>query len=94
VFTSALFARAKRKAHDHEYATLRHTNYSVGDDCIIAAGALLAKNKLFPPRSLIVGTPAKVVRELNDDEVAFIKASAAKYVTVAHNHAEVHGWQQ
>lgn len=52
----------------------------IGDDSIIAAGALVTKGKVFPPRSLIQGTPAKVVRELTDDEVAFLKRSAANYV--------------
>lgn len=41
----------------------------IGDHCIIGAGALVISGKRFPPRSLIVGVHAKVVRELTDDEV-------------------------
>lgn len=41
----------------------------IGDHCIIGAGALVTSGKRFPPRSLIMGVPAKVVRELTDDEV-------------------------
>lgn len=41
----------------------------IGDHCIIGAGALVTSGKRFPPRSLIVGVPAKVVRELTDEEV-------------------------
>lgn len=41
----------------------------IGDHCIIGAGALITSGKRFPPRSLIVGAPAKVVRELTDEEV-------------------------
>ncbi|WP_438455279.1 gamma carbonic anhydrase family protein [Vreelandella venusta] len=41
----------------------------IGEHCIIGAGALVTSGKRFPPRSLIVGVPAKVVRELTDEEV-------------------------
>lgn len=41
----------------------------IGEHCIIGAGALVTSGKQFPPRSLIVGVPAKVVRELTDEEV-------------------------
>ena len=52
----------------------------IGKESIVGAGALVTKNKVFPPRSLIVGSPAKVVRELNDEEVAELYASASRYV--------------
>ncbi len=52
----------------------------IEDDSIVAAGALVTKDKVFPPRSLIQGAPAKVVRELTGEEVAMLKASAANYV--------------
>ena len=41
----------------------------IGKESIVGANSLVTKNKKFPPRSLIMGAPAKVVRELNDDEV-------------------------
>lgn len=53
----------------------------IGKESIVGAGALVTKNKKFPPRSLIVGSPAKVIRELNDDEVAELYASAKRYVS-------------
>lgn len=52
----------------------------IGEESIVGAGALVTKNKVFPPRSLIVGSPAKVVRELSDDEVKELYASASRYV--------------
>ena len=52
----------------------------IGKESIVGAGALVTKGKVFPPRSLIIGSPAKVVRELNDDEVAELYASAKRYV--------------
>ena len=53
---------------------------SVGADCIVAAGTLLTEGVIVPPRSLVMGSPGKVRRALTDDEVAFIRDSAANYV--------------
>ena len=53
---------------------------SVGADCIVAAGTLLTEGVVVPPRSLVMGSPGKVRRALTDDEVAFIRDSAANYV--------------
>jgi len=52
----------------------------IGKESIVGAGSLVTKNKVFPPRSLIMGSPAKVVRELNDEEVAELYAFAKRYV--------------
>jgi len=52
----------------------------IGRESIVGAGSLVTKNKVFPPRSLIMGSPAKVMRELNDDEVKDLYASAQRYV--------------
>ena len=52
----------------------------IGRESIVGAGALVTMNKVFPPRSLIVGSPAKVVRQLTEDEVAELYASAKRYV--------------
>ncbi|MFK5938052.1 MAG: gamma carbonic anhydrase family protein, partial [Sulfurimonas sp.] len=49
-------------------------------ESIVGASSLVTKGKVFPPRSLIMGSPAKVVRELTDEEVAELYASAARYV--------------
>ncbi len=52
----------------------------IGKESIVGAGSLVTKNKKFPPRSLIMGSPAKVVRELTDEEVAELYASARRYM--------------
>ncbi len=52
----------------------------IGKESIVGAGALVTKGKKFPPRSLILGSPAKVVRELTEDEVKELYASATRYV--------------
>ncbi len=54
----------------------------VGEDSIIGAGSLLSRGKTFPPGSLIVGSPARVVRSLTDAEKQEISALAKKYVGV------------
>jgi len=61
----------------------------IGRESIVGAGSLITKNKVFPPRSLIMGSPAKVVRELNDDEVKELYASAARYVAFKNDYKEV-----
>ena len=52
----------------------------IGKESIVGAGSLVTKNKKFPPRSLIMGSPAQVIRELDDEEVAFLYKSARNYV--------------
>lgn len=56
-------------------------NAVIGDDCLVGAGALVTEGKTFPPGSLIVGSPAKVVRELSPEAIAALKASAAGYAS-------------
>jgi carbonic anhydrase/acetyltransferase-like protein (isoleucine patch superfamily) len=52
----------------------------VGDECIIGAGALVTKKTRVPPRSLVLGSPAKVVRPLRAEELEFLAKSAENYV--------------
>ncbi len=52
----------------------------VGKECIIGANSLLTQNKTFPPQSLIVGSPAKVVRKLASKEIEFLYQSSDNYV--------------
>jgi carbonic anhydrase/acetyltransferase-like protein (isoleucine patch superfamily) len=52
----------------------------IGDECIIGAGSLVTKGVKIPPRSLIVGSPAKVLRELTKAELDFLSKSAQNYV--------------
>lgn len=52
----------------------------IGKESIVGAGALVTGGKKFPPRSLILGSPAKVVRELTDKEVEELYSSAKRYV--------------
>ena len=54
----------------------------IGAGSLVGAGALVTEGKVFPPRSLIVGSPAKLLRELTEEESARLLHSAAHY---AHN---------
>ncbi len=55
----------------------------IGKDCIIGAHALITEGKVIPDRSLVMGAPGKVVRELDDATVAKLRLSAAHYVANA-----------
>jgi carbonic anhydrase/acetyltransferase-like protein (isoleucine patch superfamily) len=52
----------------------------IGENSLVGAGAIVTERKVFPPRSLILGAPAKVVRTLSDDEIQDLKRNAAGYV--------------
>ncbi len=58
----------------------------ISEESIVGAGSLVTKNKIFPPRSLIMGSPAKVIRELNDKEIKELYASAKRYVSFKDNY--------
>lgn len=52
----------------------------IGEDSIVAAGALVPEEARIPPRSLVMGSPGKVRRTLSDEEVASIRGYATRYV--------------
>ena len=55
----------------------------IGRDSIVGANSLVTEKKAFPDGSLILGSPARVVRPLSGDEIAANRASAAHYVANA-----------
>ena len=52
----------------------------IGKNCLVGACALITEGKEFPDNSLIVGTPAKVIRPLTDEEIARMHGNTANYV--------------
>lgn len=52
----------------------------IGKHCLVGAGALITEGKEFPEGSLIVGSPARVVRQLEPGQIEALKASAEHYV--------------
>jgi carbonic anhydrase/acetyltransferase-like protein (isoleucine patch superfamily) len=55
----------------------------IGSESIVGAGALVTQGKRYPPRSMILGSPAKVVRTLTDGEVESLRTHAVEYVELA-----------
>ncbi len=52
----------------------------IGDNCLVGANALVTEGKVFPDNSLIVGSPARVVRTLDEEQIAALRKSAEGYV--------------
>ena len=52
----------------------------IGRDCLIAAGAIVTEGKVFPDRTLILGAPAKAVRELTDQDLLTLRDNIRAYV--------------
>ncbi|PIC69949.1 MULTISPECIES: gamma carbonic anhydrase family protein [unclassified Sporosarcina] len=52
----------------------------IGEECIIGANTLIPSGKVIPPRSLVIGSPGKVVRQLNDQDLELIQLSIDTYV--------------
>lgn len=61
----------------------------VGAEAMIGAGALVTPGTVIPSRTLAVGSPAKVKRDLTPDEIAFLSLSAANYVHNASSYRKI-----
>lgn len=60
----------------------------IESECIIGAGALITEGKRFERGSLIIGAPARAVRQVNDEEKRALRVSAAHYADKAARYAE------
>lgn len=60
----------------------------IGRNCLVGAGALVTEGREFPDHSLIMGAPAKVVRELDPRQIELLRASAERYVDNAARHRD------
>ena len=61
----------------------------IGENCIVAAGALVPQNMMIPPRSLVMGSPAKIRREVTEEEISANRLSAEGYVREAAEYKEM-----
>lgn len=59
---------------------------TIGRECLVAAGALVTEGKAFPDRSLIMGSPAKVVRDVRPEQAERMRRGASHYVDNAARH--------
>jgi carbonic anhydrase/acetyltransferase-like protein (isoleucine patch superfamily) len=60
----------------------------IGRECLIGAGALIAEGKSIPDRSVVMGTPGRVVRQLTDEEAATLRRNNDAYVLRAQQYAQ------
>jgi carbonic anhydrase/acetyltransferase-like protein (isoleucine patch superfamily) len=61
----------------------------IGAECIIAAGSLITEERRIPPRSVVMGMPGRVVREVSDDDLRRTRAISAHYLELTQRY--VHG---
>lgn len=68
----------------------------IGDNCIVEAGSLITANKKIPSRHLVIGSPAKIIREVEEDEiedikkkVEIVKKKAKEYIEIYEEQKEV-----
>jgi len=54
----------------------------IGEESVVGAGALVTEGKKFPPRSLIIGSPARKVKDITDEDVIKIRANAEEYINL------------
>lgn len=59
----------------------------IGEECLIAAGALVTEGRRIPPRSVVMGMPGKVVREITAEELERTHTICAHYLEMAQRYA-------
>ena len=52
----------------------------IGEECLVGANTLIPEGKEIPPRSMVLGSPGKIVRQLTSDDVARFGGAAGRYV--------------
>jgi len=66
----------------------------IGEDSLVAAGSILTIDMKIPPRSVVMGAPAKIVRELGNDGVEWIKGAVAGYMGLLEDYrTELKEWE-
>lgn len=61
----------------------------IGADCMIAAGSVVTPGTVIPPGTLVMGSPARIKRELTTDEISQLKKSAENYIDYKKRYAEL-----
>ena len=60
----------------------------IGKNCVIGAGALVTQNTVIPDNSLVIGSPAKVLRQVKPEEAASSRVNAGHYIEAGEKYAE------
>ena len=63
-------------------------NVEIGEYSVIGAGAVVAENKIIPPRSLVAGVPGRVIKKIKDEHILRISKAAESYLCLAKAHYE------
>ena len=63
-------------------------NVEIGEYSIIGAGTVVAENTKIPSRSVVMGVPGKVVRQINDEDIERIKSATQDYLRLSKSHHE------
>ncbi len=64
----------------------------IGEEALVGAGAVVPPRMVVPPRTLVLGVPARVARELDDEDIASNRATAARYHRNKDEYAAALGW--
>ena len=60
----------------------------IGESALVAAGAVVRPGMIVPPRTLVAGIPAKVIKELSEDELKMVAAGATNYMLYTQHYRE------
>jgi carbonic anhydrase/acetyltransferase-like protein (isoleucine patch superfamily) len=63
------------------------TGCEIGPECIVAAGSLVTEGRRIPPRSVVMGVPGRVVREVTEEDLRRTRAISAHYLELAQRYA-------
>lgn len=59
----------------------------IGENCVIAACALVVPGTIVPPRSVVMGVPGRIVRQVSEDDLAYIDLAVQTYVKLSLRYA-------
>jgi carbonic anhydrase/acetyltransferase-like protein (isoleucine patch superfamily) len=63
------------------------TGCEIGEECLVAAGAVVTEKRRIPPHSVVMGIPGKVVREITAEELERTRSICAHYLELAQRYA-------
>ncbi|MGI6066493.1 MAG: gamma carbonic anhydrase family protein [Bacillota bacterium] len=63
----------------------------IGDECIIGAGALIPEGKIIPPRSMVMGVPGKIVKQVTEEQAKGLTHGAEHYVKLGYEYRRKQG---
>lgn len=79
------------KLKDHSFVgmgAIIMDGVELGEYSFVAAGAMVTPGKIIPPGVMVMGSPAKIVRDITEDERNLIEKTAANYVTYKNNYLQ------